>query len=153
MNTTHLLTIGIDDTADPRVAGELAEVVHRMIPGSHTVNSVPIETSFTDFEWDDNGLPMLPLDADDAQMLVDDQGFLTIVTTVDQDEFMTQRAYGMTTEGADDEHDLLHNTVFSFGLPYDATTLILAVQGTDFVVQYTTKIGEFISSSDNDLKE
>lgn len=143
MPIKRILTIAIDETTDVP-ENQIAELIHRLIPGSHTLSNDELMEDFTDFEWDDNGLPMLPLDADDAEMLTDEKGYLTIVTTVDQDEFMNQRAYGRTTIGADDEHDFVHNTVFSFGLPHDATTQILAVSGNDFVVSYTTNISAIL---------
>lgn len=147
MTTTRILTIAIDDTTD-LPDGQIAELIHRLIPGSHTLNNTELSADLTDFEWDleDESALELPLKATEAGTLMDGDGDITIVTTIDQDTYFAG-VIGSTTQGADTAEDYVHHQVFDFGLPYDCRTSIIAVSGDKFVVSYTTNIGENLKES------
>jgi hypothetical protein len=146
MSTTHLLSIALDNSADPAIARELAEIVHQVIPGSHTLDSVLLEADHTDFEWDDNAL-QLPMGAAEAKHLVNKDGRVSVITTVDQHSFMTAYGAGLSDWDAASEVDVVHERVFSFGYPADAMAIVLAVQDDQFVVEYTTSIRDFIADA------
>lgn len=144
MTTTRILTIAVDDTCEmPK--RQIAEVIHRAIPGSHTVSNVATHAYVSDFEWDDNEPHPLPLTREAAQNLAGDDGLITVVTTVDQDALMHARTSGL--RGGDDEHDLVHEQTFSFGLPHACNLQILAVTDDSFVIAYTTDVTVFLEAA------
>ena len=142
MTTTRILTIAIDDTTDVP-DGQIAELIHRLIPGSHTLSNTELSADLTDFEWDleDESALELPLGATEAGTLMDGDGDVTIVTTIDQDAYLEAHA-SFEFNRESDHHDLLHEKCFDFGLPYVCRTSIIAVSDDKFVVSYTTNIGE-----------
>lgn len=159
MTTRQILTIAVDDTADIS-SGQLAETVHRMIPGSHTLQNTSLEDAdlVTGFEWDEQSadaddLPALPISAEEARELIatgpqETEDFLTVIAMVSQQQYL--RAYArFITADEEDHYDLLHQKIYGFGMPYDAETRILAVQGNDFVVSYTTDIREALDDTDD----
>lgn len=143
MATRQIITIALDENAYAEYP-DAVEVIHQIIAGSHTLDDVTIEAELTDLDEDEEGSsPALPLTSVQARGLMDGNGYLTVVTTVDQEAYLEARSYA-ATEGADTHHDLVHNKTFDFGVPYDSTTTILAVQGSDFVVSYTTQVREVL---------
>jgi len=142
MATRSLITIAIDTSAGHSDA-DIKDLIHR-IPGTHMLDSAELGADLTDFEWDDgDNLPAMPMTVDDASELMDDNGYLTVVLAIDKDSYLEHHAYS-STEGADTHEDLVHSAVFDFGLPHDSTTEILAVQGDDFIVSYTTYVAEHL---------
>lgn len=136
---TRVLTIAVDGTED--IYGEnLAEIIHRAVPGSHTLENQLVSTDIIMAEWSNGEFISSPMNTQEAAEFIDDDGFITVITAIDQDRYMEFRAAGLSTIGADDEYDLLHSSLFDFGLPTDCTATILAVSGTDFIVSYTTWI-------------
>src|SRR5699024_866668 len=75
LTTTRILTIAIDDTTDVP-DGQIAELIHRLIPGSHTLSNTELSADLTDFEWDleDESALELPLKATEAGTLMDGDG-------------------------------------------------------------------------------
>lgn len=142
MTTRSLITIAVDNSAN-HSDQSIKELIHR-IPGTHMLDSAELNADLTDFEWDDEeGLPQLPLSAEDVRGLMNEDGQITVVVAVNKDEYF-EAVSKAATEGADTHEDLVHGELFDFGLPYDCTTKVLAVQGDDFIVSYTTRISEFI---------
>lgn len=147
MTTRQILTIAIDDSCDVP-SDRLADLVHRLIPGSHTLDNTALDAQVTDFEWDDAGdEPRLPMSAEQARQLTDDDGRITLVTTIDQDTYFAG-VIGSTTQGADTAEDYVHHQVFDFGLPYDCSLNIIAVSGSDFVVTYSTDLTDALTEQE-----
>lgn len=80
----------------------------------------------------------------DARYVANANGFTTLRVRVDQEQYMAAYAMFLSGSGGDDHFDLLHRHVFDFGLPYDAEAQIVAVDGSEFLVDYTTNIGAAI---------
>lgn len=141
MSTKRIITIAVDETSEIP-DHQVADLIHRLIPGSHGLSNHELAADFTDFEWDDNGDEYrLPMDEDQAQALMIDSEYLTIVVSVDQDEYLAAYADGL--RGHDNDHlDFVHEQAFSFGLPHDCSVKILAADDDNFVVAYTTDIVE-----------
>ena len=145
MATTAFITIALDDTAETDIK-QSTELIHRLIPGSHGVDSRDSSgADATFFEWDESD--PLPLEPDQVRAILEVNprldGDITVVLTVSQDDM--RAAVLASAKNLDyDEHDLLHDAAFSFGLPHDSRATILAVSGDDFIVEYTTNILEAI---------
>lgn len=142
MSTRSLITIAVDASAG-HSDNDIKSLIHR-IPGTHMLDSAELGADLTDFEWDDgDDAPAMPMTAEDARELMGEDGYLTVVLAVDQTSYLEYHAYA-TTAGADTHEDLVHHAVFDFGVPHDCETRLLAVQGDDFIVSYTTRIAEHL---------
>lgn len=142
MATTRILTIAVDDACDVDDS-QITELIHRLIPGSHTLDDQEILADLTDFEWDDDGGLPLPLDEDAARALMNEDGDITLVVTVDKSQFLVASATDESLD-AEDEHDLVHAEAFTFGQPHGSELEVVATSGDDFVVSYTTNIAEVL---------
>src|SRR5699024_4405670 len=93
----------------------------------------------------------LPLGPDQVRAVLETDprltGDITVVLTVSQDD-MRAAVLASAKNLEYDEHDLLHDAAFSFGLPHDSRATILAVSGEDFIVEYTTNISEYLDKED-----
>lgn len=156
MATQQILTIAVSD-GSPLNADHVAEAVHQMIPGSHTLDNVSLDDAdLTFFEWDGSEQDVssvLPLRPEQARELLDasdeDGGRLSVVITVDQQDYLD--GYARSTRDVDGDHfDLLHETCFGFGLPHGCEARILAVSGQDFVVLYTTDVAAALAQHEED---
>lgn len=108
------------------------------------LDSAELDADLTDFEWDDaDGMPQMPMSVEDARKLMDEDGYLTVVLAIHKQSYLEYHAYS-STQGADTHEDFVHSAVFDFGLPHDCETELLAVQGDDFIVSYTTRIAEYL---------
>lgn len=139
--TRSIITIAVDTSA-AQTDAQIKELIRR-IPGTHLVDSAVFEAQINDFEWGTEDLPTLPMGQQHARALIDDEGFTTAIIAIDQQDYLDAQIYSQT-EGADTHEDIVHRQVFSFGLPHECTTRIIAVQGDDFIISYTTKITEFL---------
>lgn len=142
MSTKHILTLAIDDACDIPTE-QLAQMLHRLIPGSHALSDTEVIADLTDFEWDNDDGPVLPMSAEEATSFMDKDGFLTVVTTINQDIYFEHAAY-MNTYGADTHEDLTHRTIFTFGMPCDCSTEVIGLAEDNFIVSYTTNIAEVL---------
>lgn len=76
-----------------------------------------------------------PLSRDEALARADEDGYVTVRVSVPQEAYMVNYAGG--------EHvDVCHEIAFAFGVPYAAEAKIVAVDGDNFIVDYTTMIAE-----------
>lgn len=138
MTTTHLITIALDDTAELSPA-QVKDMIHRSVQGSHTVSTIGLDAIGTELEWDRDLEFPLSIEDVEKQLVGDDR--LTVILSVDQDEYIEAASF-QNTEGAEDHHDFLHKLAFSFGLPYDSTAIIVGVENNgQILVSYTTHIG------------
>lgn len=149
MATTAFITIALDDTAETDIK-QSTELIHRLIPGSHGIDSRDSSgADATFFEWDE-GDP-LPLGRDQVRAVLEANpllnGDITVVLTVSQED-MRAAVLASAKNLEYDEHDLLHDAAFSFGLPHDSRATILAVSGEDFIVEYATDISEHLDKED-----
>lgn len=146
MTNTHLITIAVDDDSDvdPK---HLSKALCEHIPGAHPISSQTLKADLFDFERNQEDQPALPMSREQAKALMDEQGEVTVVTSVGQREFFD--AYSQFVHNSDDDHnDLLHDKVFDFGLPYASDVEILAVSGDEFIVSYRTDIAEALRVDD-----
>lgn len=149
MATTAFITIALDDTAGTDIK-QSTELIHRLIPGSHGINSHDSSgADATFFEWDESD--PLPLGRDQVRAVLTDNprltGDITVVLPVSQENM--RAAVLASAKNLDyDEHDLVHDAAFSFGIPHDSHVTILAVSGEDFIVEYTTDISEYLEAED-----
>lgn len=149
MATTAFITIALDDTAETDIK-QSTELIHRLIPGSHGIDSHDSSgADATFFEWDESD--PLPLGRDQVRAILADNprltGDITVVLPVSQ-ESMRAAVLDSARDPNYDEHDLVHDAAFSFGLPHDSRVTILAVSGEDFIVEYTTDISEHLDKED-----
>ena len=82
--------------------------------------------------------------------MIDDDGVISILVSVGIKDYLDAYAHGFTS--LENHLDLIHNSVFDFGLPSNCTVLILGVipsslsqDSNDFLVLYTTDIGEYLT--------
>lgn len=91
----------------------------------------------------------LPLSREAALEEADAQGFVTVVVAVDQADYMDALVVGSQSEGADDQYDLLHSLAFEDGITNDCSVKTVAVDGSAFIVEYTTNVNAFSSDSED----
>lgn len=86
-----------------------------------------------------------PLCRNEARKLLgEDSGHLTVRVRIDQEAYLSGHARFLAD--SDTNHwDLLHDKAFSFGLPCDCEDTIVAVDGDDFFVDYTTDLTPFLA--------
>jgi len=72
----------------------------------------------------------------DARHLVGEDGFAALRVRIDQELYLSGYAMFLSGSGGDDHWGYLHHEAFSFGTPYDCTAEIVAVDGSDFLVDY-----------------
>lgn len=146
---THLITLAVphEDGVDLSEATQLAA---RAVEGSHVVSSETVEADLFEAEWDD-GAPALPMTAKDALTLMDEAGYISVVVAIEQDKLLSARSVHDKEEADslyelpfefDDHHDVLHELAFDFGYPASANATIVAVQGEQLLVLYSTLIQE-----------
>jgi hypothetical protein len=83
-----------------------------------------------------------PLTIDQAKPLMDDLGRATFVVHIDKTEYL------LAIENQDDDFvigDFVHEKVLGFGLAHDYATNVVAVDGDNFVIEYTTSVIEAIA--------
>lgn len=85
------------------------------------------------------------LNETDAACLIDDQGYATVRVRIDQIEYLNGYSVFLSGSGDDDHFDALHRLAFSFGMPYGPSDAIVAVDGSDFLVDYTTDLSGFLA--------
>lgn len=134
-----ILTIHLPDGVD---SYEVTETLHDMY-NAHDLNHADFGEAPSSLEWDyerdvDLNRPTLPFDQEAARTTMDENGSITVVVEVDQDEFMNNRAYGAS--GGYSEADTAHSAAFDFGLPEDCEAEVIGVSGSNFIVRYTTRI-------------
>lgn len=83
---------------------------------------------------------------------MDEDGYITVKTNVPQEEFF--QAHRNSVLDASDVDDFIHHRIFGFGMPYDSRVEVIDVPLPGvFRVEYTTKIGEFLDTSEYVLAE
>lgn len=133
---THLITLAVHD--EDMDLTEATQFAARAVEGSHVVSSETVETDVFHAEWND-GEPALPMTAQDALALMDEAGYISVVVAIDQEELLA------AARSTDDEfmmEDAVHKRAFDFGFSASATASIVAVQGDQLLVRYTTFIQE-----------
>lgn len=140
-----LYTIALEPDGGTRHS-DLLDMIHRhedlALLGYEEFDAAVVVLHREDEELD------LPLSPAQARELMEPSGFLTVVLTVDKERYLdTLRRQDPSF--VDDEHDLLHDIAFGFGLAYDCTARVVGVQGDDFIVEYTTNIAEALSTLDD----
>lgn len=134
---THLITLAVphDEHTD---ASHTTQFAARAIPGSHVLNTEVVEADIFEAEWNEEA-PALPMSVADAEQLMDDDGYISVVVAIDQDAFLdAARSAGGDTVIEDGVHPL----VFDFGFAVAASATIVGVQGEQLLVLYSTCIAE-----------
>lgn len=84
----------------------------------------------------------------DARLMAGDDRRVSLRVRIDQDRYLEGHAMFLSGSGGDDHFDYLHAEAFSFGCPHDPTTEIVAVNGADFLVDYSTVLTDEILQAD-----
>lgn len=134
---THLITLAVphDEGMDHE---DTIQHVARAVPGSHVVQSEIVEADLFAAEWD-GGASALPMTAQDALTMMDEAGYISVVVAIDQATFLD------AARSANDEflmEDAVHKLAFDFGFAASAKATIVAVQGDQLLVHYSTLIEE-----------
>lgn len=150
MSTCRIITLAVDETAGNNdFFDQLPLTLTRAVPGSHVLDDRVLEGP-TDFEWDgeDDSQPRLPLTAEEATALMDDEGRVQVTVLVDKDDYLI--AYSRGLYGTMPDHwDLIHDLAFDFGGPSDADTEIVGIgDGGEFAVNYSTDVRTILNNGD-----
>lgn len=92
----------------------------------------------------------LPLGREEAQALIDPEGFAEVVVSVPLETF-GQGLAGDSSQGEDDIYDILHEIAFGqFGVSEDSAYEVLGVESdsSSLIVQYTTHLAPFRDEGD-----
>lgn len=88
------------------------------------------------------------LNETDAACMINSHGQATVRVRIDRGDYLdgyAEFAAGLIMPSEQiTHHDKLHDLAFAFGYPNDAHDEIVAVDGTDFLVDYTTDLSDFL---------
>ncbi|GAB5079734.1 hypothetical protein [Arthrobacter sp. AD-310] len=88
-------------------------------------------------------LPNLPMNAEQAEVLMDTDGNVTVTVVLDKEIYLRYVVSSTTGEGATPE-DYAHGAAFKFGRPRESAAEIIGVSGSDFIVSYSTHVREYL---------
>lgn len=125
----HFLTIATDSV-------DAVTTISQYVYGVHVLGNTEVEKpAAVDVEWAEDS-PTLPMSATDAEPLVNEDGYVTVVVMLPQEYVFTYAAAKFV--GGEGVEDLAHDAAFDFGVTHDSSFEIVGVSGEDFVVRYTT---------------
>lgn len=138
---THFITIAAVDGegVDP---DKLVQLAKAALPSSHIISSSTIGAQVFDPEGlsSDTQRRYLPLTRSEVQDVTDEDGFMTVIVSVDQEAYMMAYAKGRQVEGADRHFDLLYREAFGFmAAVHSQAATIVAADENALLVHYSCR--------------
>lgn len=87
----------------------------------------------------------LKMTLDQATAAADHDGRLTLRVRIDIEQYMYGYAMFLSGSGGEDHFDQMHHQALDFGVPHDCSQQIIEVDDTDFLVEYSTVISDFLT--------
>lgn len=69
---------------------------------------------------------------------------LTLRVRIDIEQYMYGYAMFLSGSGGEDHFDQMHHQALDFGAPHDCSQILLEIDGSDFLVEYSTDLSPFL---------